>query len=291
MRARRAAACFLVVALFAVACEPGATDHRTTPPAVPMATWVAGLCTALDRFGDELGLPARWAGSPSGSPADHPFEAIVAVLRRLEGDVEALGVPDIDGGAALASDVVAGVRRSIAAAERVGGLGGSSSASVGAGVDLDQAIAYPVALWLLLATAGESREVAVFLEDPARDATVARLERLLDRRRDVETVRFESKAQACRRFKKLFADEEALVENVDCDALPASFQLELAQGANGASLHDAFIDEEGVDEVVIRRLPGDLLASTSTITQGDLLELDPVRTEAPRHTECTSLVA
>jgi len=35
-------------------------------------------------------------------------------------------------------------------------------------------------------------------------------------------VDYETKDEACERFKDLFANQQALVNNVDCDALPAS---------------------------------------------------------------------
>jgi hypothetical protein len=53
-------------------------------------------------------------------------------------------------------------------------------------------------------------------------------------------------------------------------------------------VHDALIDENGVDTVVVTPVLGELLA-TSVFTQGQLLELDPVRAEAALHSECTSL--
>ena len=123
--------------------------------------------------------------------------------------------------------------------------------------------------------------MAVYLDDPVRDATIARLSSLLEQRAEVATIRFESKAQACRRFKKLFADQEALVENVDCDALPASFRVQLTPGTSGSSLHDALIHVNGVDDVISHY-------ASDLFTHQDSSELDPIRAEAPRHTECTA---
>lgn len=45
---------------------------------------------------------------------------------------------------------------------------------------------------------GEPGKVAVYLDDPVRDATIARLSSLLEQRAEVATIRFDSKAQACR---------------------------------------------------------------------------------------------
>jgi hypothetical protein len=254
-----------------------------------MGTWVAGLCTAFGRFGNDLGLTRDGNGLPLDGLTDSTIERVVQALRRLRSDVEGLGIPDVDGGAAIASDVVAGVGRSLAAFEQARELRDSSGERI---FDGDYpALAYPFALLFFLSATGLPGEAAVYLDDPVRDGMVARLSHLLKRRVDVASVRFESKAEACRRFKKRFADQEALVENVDCDALPASLRVELTPGSSGSSLHDALIHETGVDDVVMTHagdvfMQGDPL---KVLTQGDLLALDPVRAEVPRHTECTSL--
>ena len=285
---RRTTACLLIIVLFLAACRPEETD-RTSQRAVPMGTWVAGLCTAFGRFGNDLGLTRDGNGLPVDALTDSTIDRIVQALRRLQSDVEGLGIPDVDGGAALASDVVAGVRRSLAAFEQARELRDSSDERI---FDGDYpALAYPFALLFFLSATGMPGDAAVYLDDPVRDGIVARLSYLLERRADVASVRFESKAEACRRFKKLFADEEALVENVDCNMLPASLRVVLTPGSSGTSLHDALIHQNGVDKVDVQHASdiftqGDPL---EVLTQGDLLGLDPVRAEVPRNTECTSL--
>lgn len=218
-----------------------------------------------------------------------PLKEIEQALRRLRSDIEALGSPDADSGAALAFDIVAGVRRSLAAIERAGGR----ADLIGAFSDGSEfsAFAYPFGLLLLLGGVGESAQVAIYLDDPVRDATLARLSRLLERRPEVAKIGFETKAEACRNFKKLFADQEALLEDLDCDVLPASFRVGLTPGAFGSSLRDALINQIGVDNVVVQPALADFLVDRSILTQGDLLDLDPIRAEAPRHAECTSLAA
>jgi FtsX extracellular domain len=266
--------------MLAAACESKGTEHRTSPRAVPIGVWVAGLCTAFGRFGNDLDSITYGDVSSTGALTDASFEETVQALRRLKIDVEALGIPDVEGGAQIATDVVAGVGRSLSAWEQGRELRLSGSESPGA-VDA-QAIRYPFTLLLILSTAGEPTKLAVYLDDPVRDTTIARLSRLLEQRPEVATMRFESKAQACQRFKKLFADQEALVENVDCDALPASFRVQLTPGTSGSSLHDVLIQVNGVDKVISHY-------ARQLLTEGDRNELDPIRAEAPRHTECTSL--
>jgi hypothetical protein len=278
--ARRLSGCLLVVAVLAPACGPERSEHPMSPRAVPMGVWVAGLCTAFGRFGNDLGFISYGNVSSTGALTDNSFEEIVRALRRLQSDVEALGIPDAEGGARIAADVVTGVGQSLSAWEQGRELRPSGSGSAGS-ID-KQTIRYPFTLLLYLSTVGEPGKVAVYLDDPVRDATIARLSSLLEQRAEVATIRLESKAEACRRFKKLFAEEEALVENVDCDALPASLRVQLTPGASGSSLHDALTDENGVEDVVVQH-------ATDIFTLGDPNELDPIRAEAPRHTECTSL--
>jgi len=70
-------------------------------------------------------------------------------------------------------------------------------------------------------------EVAVYLTDPVNPQTVESLTTTLTKLPVVAGVTFESKADACARFKRLFANQAALVNNVDCNALPASLRVKL----------------------------------------------------------------
>ena len=72
-------------------------------------------------------------------------------------------------------------------------------------------------------------EVAVYLSDPVTQVTT---EAITDKLRSldiVSQVEFESKEQACVRFKELFRGQAALVNNVDCQALPASLRVKLSE--------------------------------------------------------------
>lgn len=72
-------------------------------------------------------------------------------------------------------------------------------------------------------------EVAVYLSDPVQDATVAAIREKLSALDVVAETDYEDKQEACARFKELFKGQSALVDNVDCDALPASVRVRLAQ--------------------------------------------------------------
>jgi cell division transport system permease protein len=92
-------------------------------------------------------------------------------------------------------------------------------------------------------------EVSVFLQDgitqPDRDAIRTELENLPQ----VETVYYESKAQAYERFKKQFAGEKQLVENTDPDALPESFRVKLYDPKKYGIVASAVSRMPGVDQV------------------------------------------
>jgi cell division transport system permease protein len=80
---------------------------------------------------------------------------------------------------------------------------------------------------MISATTGNV-EVAVYLTDPVNPDTVRSLTDTLTELPVVDTVSFEDKDEACARFKELFANQPALVNNVDCDALPASLRVKLS---------------------------------------------------------------
>ncbi len=73
-----------------------------------------------------------------------------------------------------------------------------------------------------------SVEVAVYLTDDASADTVARLTQSLEALPAVASVTYESKDEACARFKTLFANQPAFSENTDCAVLPASLRVRLA---------------------------------------------------------------
>lgn len=70
-------------------------------------------------------------------------------------------------------------------------------------------------------------EVAVYLTDPVNSQTVQQLTDKLTDLEVVSSVHYETKAEACARYKEMFASQQALVQNVDCSALPASLRVKL----------------------------------------------------------------
>jgi cell division transport system permease protein len=66
----------------------------------------------------------------------------------------------------------------------------------------------------------------------------------------VENVDFESKQEACDRFKELFANQPALVNNVNCDALPASLRVKLEDPEQYAQVEAVLQGQPGIDRIV-----------------------------------------
>jgi len=93
-------------------------------------------------------------------------------------------------------------------------------------------------------------EVAVYLTDPVNPQTVESLTTTLTKLPVVADVTFESKADACDLFKRLFANQAALVNNVDCNALPASLRVKLDDPAQYAQVAAVLRGQPGIDRIV-----------------------------------------
>jgi len=110
-------------------------------------------------------------------------------------------------------------------------------------------------------------EVSVFLTDPVNPSTVQLLTGKLNALPAVANVHYETKQEACDRFKVLFANQPALVDNVSCEAgknpLPASLRVKLGEpdkfaevsAALGCSEHQGNLEcaQPGIDRVVDQR--------------------------------------
>jgi cell division transport system permease protein len=93
-------------------------------------------------------------------------------------------------------------------------------------------------------------EVAIYLTDPVNPDTVKSLTDTLNELPAVANVGFESKAEACDRFRELFANQPALVNNVDCDALPASLRVKLDDPEQYAQVEAVLQGQPGIDRIV-----------------------------------------
>jgi cell division transport system permease protein len=93
-------------------------------------------------------------------------------------------------------------------------------------------------------------EVAVYLSDPVNPDTVESLTNKLTELPVVANVDYETKEEACARFKKLFANQQALVNNVDCDALPASLRVKLDDPERYEQVAAVLEGQPGIDRIV-----------------------------------------
>src|SRR2546429_1207731 len=73
----------------------------------------------------------------------------------------------------------------------------------------------------------EKVEVAVYLKDTISDADRQRLYSLLADLPEVQTVRYESKEEAYRRFVQIFHNQPGPWQKVSASALPAPFRVKL----------------------------------------------------------------
>ncbi len=93
-------------------------------------------------------------------------------------------------------------------------------------------------------------EVAVYLTDPVNPQTVQVLTEKLNQLPVVSDVHYETKDEACARFRAIFASQKSLVENVDCSKLPASLRVKLSDPEQYAQVAAVLKGQPGIDRVV-----------------------------------------
>ena len=114
-------------------------------------------------------------------------------------------------------------------------------------------------------------QVAVYLTDSANADTVKLLTDKLEGLPAVADVKYESKDEACARFKELFAGQKVFTENVSCDVLPSSLRVTLADPAEFAQVRAAVEGQPGVDQIAdYRDVLSRLVAITKVLSVGIL---------------------
>jgi cell division transport system permease protein len=96
-------------------------------------------------------------------------------------------------------------------------------------------------------------EVVVYLSDPVNPDNVQSLTDKLNELPVVADVHFETKEEACARFKELFRDQPALVKTVNCDALPASLRVNLSDPEQFDQISAVLQGQPGIDRIVDQR--------------------------------------
>jgi cell division transport system permease protein len=92
-------------------------------------------------------------------------------------------------------------------------------------------------------------ELNVFLRDEATPEEVKALGSQANGMPEVEKVFFESKEQAFEEYKRMFKDSPAITENVDPNALPASYRIKLKDPNSAEAVASRLQGQPGVDEV------------------------------------------
>ncbi len=96
-------------------------------------------------------------------------------------------------------------------------------------------------------------EVSVFLKDSITDPQIKHLDEVLTGIPEVASVEFESRDEAYARFKEIFANQPALVENVPPDAMPQSFRVKLGDPEKFEVVAARLVGQPGIDKVVDQR--------------------------------------
>lgn len=99
----------------------------------------------------------------------------------------------------------------------------------------------------------EEVEVSIFLTDDITEQQRADFEQELADNPEVESVLYESKEQAYEQAQQIFADDEAVLDAIEPDDLPASFRVSLIDPQDFEVVRSQYVGYPGVDEVVDQR--------------------------------------
>lgn len=92
-------------------------------------------------------------------------------------------------------------------------------------------------------------ELNVFIRDEATPEEVRSLGSQASGMPEVDDVFFESKEEAFEEYKRMFQDSPAITENVDPNALPASYRIKLKDPNTAEAVASRLEGQPGVDEV------------------------------------------
>ena len=106
---------------------------------------------------------------------------------------------------------------------------------------------------LLIQRTEANVEVSIFLRDDISASQQQHLADLLNAMPEVAVNHYESKTEAFERFKKIFANQQELVQNVSPDSLPASFRVKLKNPEQFQLIADRLAGQPGIDNIVDQR--------------------------------------
>lgn len=116
---------------------------------------------------------------------------------------------------------------------------------------------------LIVDYTGGKVEVSVYLTDDISVEQQAALSEKITTMPEVAGVDYLSKDEACALFRKEFANQEDLVNNVDCDALPASFRVKMKDPEQFGVVQDRLEGQPGIERITDQ---ADLLKKLFTLT-------------------------
>jgi cell division transport system permease protein len=112
----------------------------------------------------------------------------------------------------------------------------------------------------------EKVEVAIFLDPQITSAQRAELDSALASDPLVANYIYESKPEAFKKFKDIYADAPDLVSAVKEDQLPESFRVKLKNPEQYQQIFDKYKDKDGIDEIVDqRRLLGKIFSILGSV--------------------------
>lgn len=91
--------------------------------------------------------------------------------------------------------------------------------------------------------------INAFIKDDATEAQITAIRQDIQGYKEVKKIRYVSKKDAYKEFKRMFANRPDLVENVETDTLPASFRVSLVETRSLETVADRVQKLPGVDEV------------------------------------------
>jgi len=116
---------------------------------------------------------------------------------------------------------------------------------------------------LIVDYTGGKVEVSVYLSDGISAEQQQALSAKLSAMQEVANVEYLSKDDACALFRKQFANQPDLVNNVDCNTLPASFRVKMKDPELFGVVQDRLEGEPGIERITDQ---ADLLKKLFTLT-------------------------
>jgi cell division transport system permease protein len=116
---------------------------------------------------------------------------------------------------------------------------------------------------LIIDSTGGKVEVSIYLLDDVSESQNSAISEKLSGMPEVASVEYLSKEDACARFRELFADQPDLVDNLDCDALPASYRVKLKDPEQYGVIRAQLEGQPGIQKIVDQH---DVLDKLFTVT-------------------------